>query len=165
MNTIWHIDARKELTRKINGRINGNLTGIRPAIREELDRLARLGVRPDRLWDEGIVRRMAYLSYQLDRVMAVFLEETGEICEIRLGGQDEVSLENPPAKRCIRTSFGELRTLPEEERLMLLKDEMKAVVCVGVGMALPGCICMGWRSPAGTGGVILYGPIRPKRAG
>ncbi len=165
MNTMWPIETKKELSRKVIGKVTGNLSGIRPMVREELDRLSRLGVKPDRMWDDGIVQRMAYLSARLDRVMAIFLLESGEIAEVRLGGQDEVDLGNPPTNRCIRTGFGEIRTLPETERLMLLEGTMKSVVCVGVGMALPGDICMGWRSPAGTGGVILYGPIWPRKAG
>ena len=161
---IGHLDQTQTL-RRMHAPVSGNLHGIRPAVREELARLTRLGIKPGSMWDEAIVRRMAYLSFQTDRVMAVFLGWNGEVREVRLGDRRDVDLSAPPTRRCIRTVFGEKRTLSETERHLLLNDDIDSLVSVGVGMAVPGTMCMGWRSPAGTGGVILYGPVFPPRCG
>jgi len=159
-----HLDDT-QTTRRIAAPVSGNLHGIRPALREELARLTRLGIKPGTMWDEAIVRRMAYLCFQLDRQMAVFLGWNGEVREVRLGDRYDVDLSAPPTRRCIRSVFGEKRTLSEAERRLLLDDALDSLVSVGVGLAVPGTMCMGWRSPAGTGGVILYGPVLPLRCG
>lgn len=141
----------------------GDLTGLRPSTREALERLSRLGVRPDHLWEETFVGRMAWIAFEADRELTAWLRSDGTVAELRLAARGEVDLSAPPTNWCIHAGFGERRTLPEEKRQMLLRGDLQKAVSIGVGMGLPGSIVMGRRSPAGTGGVILYGPAR--RAG
>lgn len=164
-------------SRHCGGRIVGETTGLRPSTRFALERLARLGVRPDRLWDEDFVRRMAWVAFETDREVTAWLRPDGTVAELQLESRcdfssdtDNVSLIGTDAARpspgrtayvpvtdwCIRAGIGERKTVPERERLMLLRGELRRAVIVGVGMGLPGTIRLGWRSPAGTGGVILY---------
>lgn len=154
-------------SRHSGGCITGDTNGLRPSTRFALERLSRLGVRPDRLWDEDFVRRMAWVVFEADREVTAWLKYDGTVAELCLGnsrdcGNDFASGHAngthtaPVTDWCIRAGIGERRTVPERERLMLLRGELRRAVLVGVGMGLPGTISLGWRSPAGTGGVILY---------
>lgn len=164
-------------SRHCGGRIVGDTTDLRPSTRHALERLARLGIRPDRLWDEDFVRRMAWVAFETDREVTAWLKPDGTVAELRLESRHDVGSDatyapsngtdcarlsstcttyRPVTDWCIRAGIGERKTVPERERLMLLRGELRRVVMVGVGMGLPGTISLGWRSPAGTGGVILY---------
>ncbi len=164
-------------SRHSGGRIVGDTAGLRPSTRYALARLARLGVRPDRLWDQDFVRRMAWVAFETDREVTAWLKPDGTVAELQLESRcnfdsdaENACLAGTDAERpssgrtayvpvtdwCIRAGIGERKTVPQRERLMLLRGELRRVVMVGVGMGLPGTISLGWRSPAGTGGVILY---------
>jgi hypothetical protein len=147
-------------SRHVSGAILGELAGLRPSTREALERLSRLGVRPDHLWEETFVRRMAWIAFEADRELTAWLRADGSVAELRLAHRGHADLSAPPTSWCIHAGFGERRTLPEEKRLLLLRGDLEKAVSVGVGMGLPGSVVMGRRSPAGTGGVILYGPVR-----
>lgn len=161
---VQNTDLRPAL-RSVGGRVTGNVCGLRPSVRDEIVRLSRLGVRPDHLWEESFIRRMSWLAFQTDREITAWLLPNGEVEELQLGERAWTDLSAVPTKWCIHAGFGERRTLPEQERLLLLHGKLSRAVSVGVGMGLPGTICMGWQSLAGTGGVILYGPIRKGQAG
>lgn len=121
--------------------INGNLSGIRNSVIEQLKTLYDYEVGSDEFLPPDLARRLAGHSAALNREIAVCLSRTGEVLSVTVGHLDNVPLEKMSLRRsserlsmvrCVHTHPGGSAHLSEVDLTALKNLRLDAMCAIGV---------------------------------
>ena len=149
-------------------RINGEIEGLKNSVLEALEALYDRRIPQDRLWTAELIGKIAYLSAETNREIALYLDRKGRVTDISVGNNRTVSLAAGAGKRttrrlsgirCIHThpnGSGQLSAV-DVSSLKLLRFDAMIAVGVRDGRALE--VCVGILSPSNPDEVDIMGPF------
>ena len=121
--------------------INGNLSGVRNSVIEQLKTLYDYEIGGDEFLPPDFARRLASHSAALNREIAVYLSRTGEILSVTVGYLDNVPLEQFNLRRssdrlsmvrCVHTHPGGSAHLSDVDLMALKNLRLDAMCAIGV---------------------------------
>lgn len=121
--------------------INGNLSGIRNSVIEQLKTLYDYEISSDEFLPPDFARRLSEHSMALNREIAVYVSRTGEVLSVTVGYLDSVPLEQLSLRRsserlsmvrCIHTHPGGSAYLSEVDLTALKNLRLDAMCAIGV---------------------------------
>lgn len=121
--------------------LSGNLSGIRDSVQQELLALYDCEVGQDEFLPQEMARRLAELTAQTRREIAVYLARNGQVLDIAVGHGDRVSLEDHGLRRseqrlsrvrCIHTHPNGDAQLSDVDIAALSKMRLDAMCALGV---------------------------------
>ena len=121
--------------------INGNLSGVRNSVIEQLKTLYDYEIGGDEFLPPDFARRLASHSAALNREIAVYMSRTGEILSVTVGYLDNVPLEQWSLRRssdrlsmvrCVHTHPGGSAQLSDVDLTALKNLRLDAMCAIGV---------------------------------
>lgn len=121
--------------------INGNLSGVRNSVIEQLKTLYDYEIGGDEFLPPDFARRLASHSAALNREIAVYMSRTGEILSVTVGYLDNVPLEQFNLRRssdrlsmvrCVHTHPGGSAHLSDVDLMALKNLRLDAMCAIGV---------------------------------
>ncbi|MHB1405529.1 MAG: GTPase HflX [Desulfitobacteriaceae bacterium] len=151
-------------------RINGETEGLKNSVLAELDALYDLLIPQDSLWTEELLLKISYISADINRELALYLDRKGHIIDVSVGNNSTVGLSAVEGKRnisrlsgirCIHThpNGSGLLSAPDISSLKILR--LDAMIAVGVRNRSPQDIFVGILSAPSPGEVEMIGPYSP----
>lgn len=148
-------------------RINGAVEGLKKSIVKELESIYDQEVPPDRLWTEELINKMAAISSEINREIAIYIDRKGQIRDVCVGDFKTVDLYEVEGRRsvnrlsgirCIHTHLngsGMLSVVDISTTKILRLDMLAAV---GVMDQRPVEIYVAVPSPVVIGDIDTFGP-------
>lgn len=151
-------------------KIYGETEGLRKTILTELEALYGLTIPPDALWTEALILKIADLSAEINREIALYLQRNGQILNVSIGDQATVSLPEVEGKRNSRrlTGIRCIHTHPNGSGLLSSADlsalkllQLDAMIAVGVLNGIPRELYVGILTGKNPEDVEISGPYPP----
>ena len=89
--------------------IRGDLRGLAPAEKQQIERLARRRVPPNQIVSNELAREMASISQRLNRRLGLLLDRAGRVEAISVGAAHSIEVPRKPSAPSGRMRFCTLR--------------------------------------------------------
>lgn len=148
--------------------VNGNTSGIRLSVLEEIEKLYEIQVSSEDFAPPGLLEPMAAFSCQLNREISVFLSRSGQVLDVSIGSSEQVSLPfirrrrgslGLSGVRCIHTHPSGTSQLSSVDVGTLLSSRLDAMVAVAVRDGEPKSLCAGFIGEA-LDAPVVFGPYK-----
>ncbi len=135
--------------------LTGTTTGIKAGLLVELTNLYELTVDKSQLVSAELVDRLAFLTGQIGREIAVYLNRRGQVVEVAVGDQATVSLPEVKGRkgsglsgiRCIHTHPDGPATLSALDLTSLLSLKLDCMAALSVRQGIPESINVAYLQP------------------
>jgi len=151
-------------------KVNGDTEGLKKSVIEALSSLYDQRIPQDHLWTESLLAEISYLSSEINREIALYLDRKGHITDVSVGDHQTVRLAAVDGKRnnrrlsgthCIHThpnGYGQLSAVDISSLKVLRLD---AMIAVGVRNGAPQELYVGILSASNQDEVDVFGPYPP----
>lgn len=154
-------------------RVHGETEGLRNSILEALDTLYDMRIPQDQLWSEALLEEISYISFEINREIAVYIDRKGRITDVSIGDHKTVNLAQVEGKRndrrltgirCLHTHPGGSGMLSSVDISSLKALRLDAMIAISVRSGLPGEIFAGVLAPESPNEVEILGPYNPSNS-
>lgn len=151
--------------------INGNISGIKDVVLEELERIYEIKLGRDEFAVPALLEEMARISWDLNREISVFLSRSGNVLDVSVGGNDSVTLPHLRIRRgtlglsgvrCIHTHPSGSPYLSGVDVGTLISSRLDSMAAVSVLDGKARSLCAGFMGDTLTE-TSMYGPFSVNR--
>ncbi len=157
-------------------KLNGNTTGIRNTMLDQLRSIYELKMGLDEFASQELIDLLALYTSEINREISVYISRDGSIVDVSIGDNSKVSMPNMRlvrnedrlcGVRCIHTHPSGDGRLSGVDIGTLRSSKLDAMAALGVLNGKPTqlyCAYLGEQNDeAGGREVLLYGPLRPNK--
>ena len=155
-------------------KVNGNITGIRATMLEQLRALYDFSQGQDVFADAELLYALAALSEEINREISVYIKRNGDIVDVSIGDSSHVSMpdmrvvrneDRLNGVRCIHTHPGGSARLSEVDLGTLRLMRLDCMAAIGIKDGKPTALYAAYLGEWGDAGfeTLIYGPMRPDR--
>ncbi len=152
-------------------KVNGNISGLRATVLEELSKLYEFNDGPDVFAGEALLERMAALTYAINREISVYIRRSGAVVDVSVGRAASVLL---PEMRLVRNELRLsgvrcIHTHPEHGAHLSSVDigtlkamRLDSMAALGIVEGRAEALSAAFLGEWGEDGfnVLLYGPVK-----
>ena len=148
--------------------INGNISGIRDSVLEQLEQLYEMKLQKDEFVSMEMAELLAMHSGKLNREISVYVSRSGRVLDVSVGGSADVSMPYIRKRRgtlglsgvrCIHTHPNGAPMLSDVDMGTLVSSRLDAMAAIAVKDEKPAAIGIGMIGET-LGEVSFFGPYR-----
>jgi GTP-binding protein HflX len=149
-------------------KIYGNISGIKTTYLERLEKIYELQIGSRQLVSSELIDELAFLSDELNREIAVYINRKGQILQVSVGQHNKVALVEMSQRRgtdrlskirCIHTHPNSSGFLSAVDINSLHQLRFDCMTAIGVNKGTCSDIWVGFINPEGTNKTLSYGPF------
>jgi len=151
--------------------IYGNIKGVKSSYLERLEQLYAATIDPKKLITEELIDELVFLSSELNREIALYIDRKGKVIQVALGEHNRVSLTELSQRRgkqslskirCIHTHPGSSGILSAVDQNSLHQLHFDCMVAIGIKNGTCSDIWVGFIDKEGKDETVNYGPFSKK---
>lgn len=151
-------------------KVNGDIEGLRKGVIERLTALYDQNVPQGQLWTEALLDEISFLSTEINREIALYMDRKGRITDVSVGDHQTVKLSTVEGKRngrrlsgtrCLHTHPNGYGLLSDVDMSSLKVLRLDAMIAIGVRHGLPQEVYVGILSTSNPEEVDIFGPYPP----